>query len=211
MAANVGTTACPRCAHRVVASGSEVIPRIAERCSMPTAARRLPPRRLARGRVGLIASVGIASSCRASAIGRDAMLVAGGFMAARCDRQVQGDMIESARTRTRPKPASRVAPKRPDCEPSLFLFHFYEAAVRDLTHPATSSHSSSSSKADARTHRQSVLPQRKPLTTRTPHGVPIRAGGQHDKCVTVLLSSGASPGARAAPATRWRPPAPVPP
>ena len=34
--------------------------------------------------------------------GRDAMLVAGGFMAARFDRQVQGNMIESARTRTRP-------------------------------------------------------------------------------------------------------------
>jgi hypothetical protein len=25
---------------------------------------------------------------------------------------------------------------RPDGEPSLFLFRFYEAAVRDLTHPA---------------------------------------------------------------------------
>lgn len=36
----------------------------------------------------------------------------------------------------RPKPASRLAPKRPDGEPSPFLFRFYEAAVRDLTHSA---------------------------------------------------------------------------
>ena len=40
----------------------------------------------------------------------------------------------------RPKPDCRVAPKPPDGEPSLFLFRFYEAAVRDLTHPATSGH-----------------------------------------------------------------------
>jgi hypothetical protein len=33
------------------------------------------------------------------ACGRDAVLVAGGFMAVRCDRPVQGAMIESARTR----------------------------------------------------------------------------------------------------------------
>lgn len=32
------------------------------------------------------------------------------------------------------QPACQVAPKRPDGEPSLFLFHFYEAAARDLTH-----------------------------------------------------------------------------
>jgi len=36
----------------------------------------------------------------------------------------------------RPKPASRFAPKQPDGESSPFLFHFYEAAVRDLTHSA---------------------------------------------------------------------------
>ena len=41
----------------------------------------------------------------------------------------------------RPKPASRVAPKQPDGGPSLFVFRFHEAAVRDLTHPATSSRS----------------------------------------------------------------------
>ena len=34
--------------------------------------------------------------------GRDAVLVAGGFMAVQCDRPVQGGMIESARTRPRP-------------------------------------------------------------------------------------------------------------
>ena len=37
-----------------------------------------------------------------AACGRDAVLVAGGFMAVRCDRPVQGGMIESARTRPRP-------------------------------------------------------------------------------------------------------------
>ena len=37
-------------------------------------------------------------------------------------------------SRCRPKPASRFAPKQPDGESSPFLFHFYEAAVRDLTH-----------------------------------------------------------------------------
>ena len=36
----------------------------------------------------------------------------------------------------RPKPARRVAQKQSDGGPSLFLFRFYEAAVRDLTHPA---------------------------------------------------------------------------
>jgi len=35
----------------------------------------------------------------------------------------------------RPKPAGRIAPKQPDGEPPLFLFRFYEAAVRNLTHP----------------------------------------------------------------------------
>ena len=44
--------------------------------------------------------------------GRDAMLVAGGFMAARCDRQVQGDMIESARIRSRPIAAGRPQSKQ---------------------------------------------------------------------------------------------------
>jgi hypothetical protein len=39
---------------------------------------------------------------------------------------------------SRPKPAGRIAPKQTDGEPSLFLFRFYEAAVRDLTHPAYS-------------------------------------------------------------------------
>ena len=33
----------------------------------------------------------------------------------------------------RPKPVCRVAPKRPDGEPSIFLFRFYGAAARDLT------------------------------------------------------------------------------
>lgn len=41
----------------------------------------------------------------------------------------------------RPYPVSRVAPKRPDGEPSLFVFRFYEAAVHELTDPATRSHS----------------------------------------------------------------------
>ena len=38
----------------------------------------------------------------------------------------------------RPKPAGRIAPKQPDGEPPLFLFRFYEAAVRNLTHPVRS-------------------------------------------------------------------------
>ena len=41
-----------------------------------------------------------------------------------------------SKVRNRPRPACRVAPKRPDGEPSLFLVRFYEAAARDLTHPA---------------------------------------------------------------------------
>jgi hypothetical protein len=43
---------------------------------------------------------------------------------------------KAAYSRCRPYPVSRVAPKRPDGEPTIFLFRFYEAAVRDLTHPA---------------------------------------------------------------------------
>jgi len=35
------------------------------------------------------------------------MFVAGGIMAVRCDRQVEGDVIESARTRSRPEPDFR--------------------------------------------------------------------------------------------------------
>jgi hypothetical protein len=35
--------------------------------------------------------------------GRDAVLVAGSFMAVRCGRPVQGGVIKSARTRPRPK------------------------------------------------------------------------------------------------------------
>jgi hypothetical protein len=42
--------------------------------------------------------------------------------------------------RCRPKPARRVAPKQPDGKTSPFLFRFYEAAVRDLTQPAITSH-----------------------------------------------------------------------
>ena len=44
----------------------------------------------------------------------------------------------------RPIPAGRIAPKRPDGEPLIFLFRFYEAAVRDLTDPARSGPSRSS-------------------------------------------------------------------
>jgi hypothetical protein len=39
----------------------------------------------------------------------DTAMVAGGFMAVRCVRQVQGGMIDSARTRPRPKADSRPA------------------------------------------------------------------------------------------------------
>jgi hypothetical protein len=43
-----------------------------------------------------------------------------------------------ANWRYRPKPAIGVAPKQPDVQPLIFLFRFYEAAVRDLTHPSRS-------------------------------------------------------------------------
>ena len=49
--------------------------------------------------------------------------------------------------KTRPKPASRVAPKQPDGEPLLFVFRFYEAAVRDLTQPASTSANATASAA----------------------------------------------------------------
>lgn len=39
--------------------------------------------------------------------------------------------------RDRPKPASQVPPKQTAGEPSHFQFRIYEAAVRDLAHPAT--------------------------------------------------------------------------
>ena len=56
-------------------------------------------------------------------------------MAAQPDRQVSGNEYSGLVGPTRPKPARRVAPKQPDGKISLFLFRFYEAAVRDLTQP----------------------------------------------------------------------------
>ena len=52
-------------------------------------------------------------------------------------------LLRVANWRFRPKPASRLAPKQPDGEPSLFMFRFYEAAVRNLTHSARSRHHAS--------------------------------------------------------------------
>lgn len=43
--------------------------------------------------------------------------------------------------RSRPKPASRIAPKQPDGQLPIFLFRFYNVGFRDLTHPATSGYS----------------------------------------------------------------------
>ena len=64
-------------------------------------------------------------------------------------------------TGTRPIPVSQVAPKRSDGEPSFFLFRFYEAAARDLTHPAMSRHSSPPGehpvKTDSRSSRAPAL------------------------------------------------------
>lgn len=40
----------------------------------------------------------------------------------------------------RPKPVSRVDPKRPDGEPLHFLFRYYEAAVRFSILPVPNSH-----------------------------------------------------------------------
>jgi hypothetical protein len=51
-----------------------------------------------------------------------------------------GCLLSSSKLKvsSRPKPAVRAAPKRPEGEPSFFLIRFYEAAARDLTHPAKS-------------------------------------------------------------------------
>mgnify|MGYP000090018891 CR=1 FL=1 len=59
-------------------------------------------------------------------------------MAVQLDRQVSGNEFSGLVGRTRPIPVSQVAPKRSDGEPSFFLFGFYEAAVRDLTHSTPS-------------------------------------------------------------------------
>jgi hypothetical protein len=60
------------------------------------------------------------------------------YMAAQFDQQVSGSEFSGLAVRTRPKPASRAAPKQPDGEPSIFLFRYREPAVRDLTDPANS-------------------------------------------------------------------------
>ena len=54
---------------------------------------------------------------------------------------VEVSNVRSSRPANDPKPVSRVAPKQPDGEPSLLFFHFYEAAVHGLTHPAMSGRS----------------------------------------------------------------------
>jgi len=56
------------------------------------------------------------------------------------ERRLHGGQFRSATSRWRPKRDCRVAPKQPDGGPSLFMFRFHEAAVGDLTHPATSGH-----------------------------------------------------------------------
>jgi hypothetical protein len=59
-----------------------------------------------------------------------------GYPVAQLGGRLSGGEIARPTGAGRPKPARRVAPKQPDGEPSLFLFGFYEAAVRDLTDPA---------------------------------------------------------------------------
>jgi hypothetical protein len=58
-----------------------------------------------------------------------------------CRRPLCGHPTAPVTGCARPKPARRASPKQPDAEPSLFLFGFYEAAVRDLTDSATSGRS----------------------------------------------------------------------
>jgi hypothetical protein len=53
-------------------------------------------------------------------------------------QRIAADRLRGGSTGHRPKPAGRIVSKQPDGEPPIFLFRFYEAAVRDLTHPATS-------------------------------------------------------------------------
>lgn len=60
-----------------------------------------------------------------------------------CCAQIAIVRAATLAVRDRPKPASRLAPKQPDGEPSLFMFRFYEAAVRNLTHSARSRHHAS--------------------------------------------------------------------
>ena len=74
--------------------------------------------------------------------GRALAAMTGGCLAMQLGCQQSGGKFEQLAVAARPKPADRVAPKRPDGEPSLFLFRFYDAAVRGLTHPAMSRHSS---------------------------------------------------------------------
>jgi hypothetical protein len=50
-------------------------------------------------------------------------------------RPVSGSENGYVAGRSRPKPDSQVDPKQTEGEPSLFLFHIYEAVVRVLTHP----------------------------------------------------------------------------
>jgi hypothetical protein len=57
-------------------------------------------------------------------------------------RRIAADQRCQASTGTRPRPALRVSPKLPDAWRWLFVFRFHEAAVRDLTQPATSGHPS---------------------------------------------------------------------
>ena len=59
------------------------------------------------------------------------------------ERPLSGIQLGNVGVPGRPKPASRLAPKQPDGEPSLFMFRFYEAAVRNLTHSARSRHHAS--------------------------------------------------------------------
>ena len=61
-----------------------------------------------------------------------------GYPVAQLGSQLSGGEIARPTDAGRPKPDCRVAPKQPDGEPSQFMFRFYEAAVRDLKHPAGS-------------------------------------------------------------------------
>ena len=93
---------------------------------------------------GAAFNVGFAASILlmwSTAVGRNDSSANGSLLASNLQRRPSGDDSEGSAVATRPIPASRVAPKQPDSEPSPLLLRFYEAAVRDLTHPAINSKS----------------------------------------------------------------------
>ena len=64
-----------------------------------------------------------------------------GLTATVCSRLTADLRLLKPTDDSRPKPVCRVSPKRSDAQLRYFVFRFYEAAVRDFTHPAINGHS----------------------------------------------------------------------